>query len=1067
MKSFQKQSSIVSWYIVIALLTLPLVFSGCSSGTASTTSAVTSGADTGAASESAVTCDATKGGQLYDSKGCAGCHSSLAASTKTGATYQRIKDGITNNPGTMGQYSTLTDDEIYDIAFALGDTKGCEKPSGASGSGSGNTGGTSSSGTADSGSADSGSTGSVGAIGGPINSLDPGTVINLLDNQADITLFNLDAGGVTGTYISYGGKLLNTADPTVAPLMNLLLTSGRTVTRMAMPTTTEAGALVSMPANLILEDVTLPLATSIVAAVNGVTGGQVKALLPMPLDPTRTCEDCHHSKINLILAMTDVVNNLKYPGLAADVSFVDNFYVSSDYTTLPDSMMSKAAKHAKWEGCVTCHSKGDSFDPFPSDNWVPRSNPNDGPEVAKAFGSTNDTSKTCGKCHAVNASMFNKGIMGTHRGHLFGFNYNDVEIEGTNTESNFFYDPLGPSQSGTDLNRLPLDRNGKRMHAGYYQSRSSCSTCHQSCSDCHLTGPGNSPIGTLGAADILKDVQGVEIINVDQTHYTEAVRVKAYEGSALRRGGVSLMEMRKGYKAGLSRGLPYSIYETGMDVMTHKIHRPTTAEQGNTLAPQNQKQSIEFCWRCHFRTGAEFMGNWINVVPNVNYSKSSLGHLQAGMTCTDCHKWADMHGQTSKDTQSFAGTSSAPDNPSHPGGNPVGSTPAWDTTPNPNKTTCGLCHVPAGKALGATGGLSYGNLVTPKYQTIAKPVKGLATMPVPGKVSKMSHKNVKCEACHTQAQQNCWNCHLEKSEEVTGLPYMGTNDFSIDALYPIMNVREAEGEPALTAEENALLKEAPAENDLATLSLALTFPNSPNTVNKSVRYLARNNKGQVGSVVHCPGPMKGTNNPTNSSQPLNLDGGLYMTKFGAYGQTGAIGDVTTSAEGSWYMEPGHSTARTPDGGGFTGCYNCHADTVRLGQEPITNYRKNPWVMKGIGAPEAVMPSSHSDGRIKDANGAFNCNCHSSDGLVHNGTFEGPWPLDALPEDGEVAPPPAGADGAALYASKCAACHGQLATSLKKGVTYTRIKAGLLLPVMQSISLTDEQIHAIAKALGGE
>ncbi len=1032
MKS-QRRSSMASSIIIVALLMLTFVIAGCSSGSGGGSSSGTAGSDsmnTGAtgSSESAIACDATRGGQLYDSTGCKNCHGILASSTKTGATYSRIKAGIDGNMGGMGQYASMSDDDIYDIAFALGDTNGCEKAApgtggdtgGDTGSGSGTGSGSDADVPATGNGSDStgllgqlgdvitdtvgsllnlgGATGAIGQIGGPLNSLDPGTVINLLDNQADITLFTLDAGGVTSTYISYGGTLMNTADPQLAPVMNVLLTSGRTITRLAMPTTTEAGQIVQMPANLVLEGVTLPVATSLIAAVNGATGGEIKALLPMPLDPNRTCEDCHTSKVNLILAMTDVANNLKYPGLALDVPFVDNFYVAANYTTLPDSMMSKAVKHPKWEGCVTCHSKGDSFDPFPSDNWVPRSNPNDGPEVAKAFGSTNDVSKTCGKCHPVNASLFNKGIMGTHRGHLYGFNFNDVEIEGTNTESNFFYDPLGPSQNGTNFDRLPFDRNGKKMHAGYYQSRSSCSTCHQSCSDCHLTGPGNSPIGTLGAADILKDAQGIEVINVDQTHYTEAVRVKAYEGSALRRGGVSIMEMRKGYKAGISRGIPYSIYETGMDVMTHKIHRPTTAEQGNTLAPQNQKQSIEFCWRCHFRTGAEFMGNWINVVPNLNYSKSSLGHLQAGMTCTDCHKWSDMHGATSAKSQSFAGTSDSVDSPSHAGGNPVGSTPAWDNTPNPNKTTCGLCHTEAGKKLGATGGLTYGNLVTPKFQQIAKPVKGFAEMPVPGKVSMMNHKNVKCEACHTQAQQNCWNCHLEKSEEVTGLPLIGTNDFSIDALYPIVNVREAEGEPALTKEENALLMEAPAENDLATLSLALTFPNSPNTVNKSVRVLARNHKGQVGSVVHCPGPMKGSNNPTNDPQKLNLDGGLYLTKSGVYGSIGAVGDVTTSAEGSWYMEPGHSIARNPDGNGLTGCYNCHADTVRLGQEPITYYRKNPWVMKSIGAPEAIMPSSHSDGRIKDANGAFNCNCHSPNALVHTGTVNGPWPLDVLPEN---------------------------------------------------------------------
>jgi len=910
-----------------------------------------------------------------------------------------------------------------------------------------------------------------------LSAIDPGVLVKLLDSTADTVLWTLDVGGVTKSYISIAGNLLNTADPLLKPVVNALMKSGRTVTRMAMPTTTEVGAIVNTPLDLVINKLTPTLALSVMNSLNSATGGQVKALIPMPLNPGKTCESCHQSKTALLLAMTDVVNNIKYPGLAADVPFVDNFYVSPTYTSLPDSMMSKAAKHEKWNGCKTCHSSGATFDPFPSDNWVPRSNPNDGPEVSKAFGTTNDVSGTCGQCHAANAAMFNKGIMGTSRGHLWAFNYNDVEIEATNSESNFFYDPFGSCQAGTDMNRLPLDRNGKRMHAGYFQSRGSCSTCHQSCSDCHMTGPGNSPTSVLSVANVPKIdplVALVEICNVDQTHVTPMVRVKALEGSALRRGGVSIMEMRKGYIPGISRGIPYSVYESGMDVATHKIVKPTTAEQGNVMAPQTQQQSIDFCWRCHFRTGAEFLGNWINVVPNVNYDKASLGHLNAGMTCTDCHKWSEMHGATSQTSQAFNGTSQAEDNPSHPGGNPIGSTPKWDITPNPIKTTCGLCHTQAGKDLGPTGGLTYGTLVTSRFQEIAKLVKGFDTMPVPGKVSTMSHKNIKCEACHTQAQQNCWNCHLEKSEALTGLPLIGTNDFSVNALLPIVNVREAEGEPALTAEENALLMEMPSSNEAASLSLALTFPNSPNTVNKSVRFLARNNKGQVGSVVHCPGGPPGINNPNKAPQPMNLDGGKTLTKSGRYGEVGSVGDPTLAAEGSWYMEAGHSIARNPDGIGYEACFNCHADTVRLGLEPITYYRKNPWVMKSIGAPEALMPGSHyGDNRYKDANGGFNCSCHSADATVHNGSFaNGPWPLDILPEkdNGGGGNEPPVLDGKKLYADNCAMCHLPLATSTKKGATYARIKFAIdnnLGGMNYLKTLAADAIHAISKALGGE
>ncbi|MFA5354378.1 MAG: hypothetical protein WC291_09120, partial [Thermodesulfovibrionales bacterium] len=265
-----------------------------------------------------------------------------------------------------------------------------------------------------------------------------------------------------------------------------------------------------------------------------------------------------------------------------------------------------------------------------------------------------------------------------------------------------------------------------------------------------MNGPGGNAIGILGAVDLLKGTRGVEVCDVDQKNIAVGLRVEAYEMTTLRRGGIAGLEYRKGYIPGVSRGTPYTIYEAGMDVTTHKIHRPitaTTAAGANigrtqTRANLTPLQSIEFCWRCHFRTGAEYVGNFINIVPNPNYDKKTLGHLNAGMTCVDCHRWGQVHGSQSEKSLSFQGSHEAPDNPSHPGGNPVGTVPKWEITPTPTKTTCGLCHTKEGKELGPTGGLGWGNLVTASFQETARLVKGLEYMPVPGKQSKMSHANM-------------------------------------------------------------------------------------------------------------------------------------------------------------------------------------------------------------------------------------------------------------------------------------------------------------------------------------
>jgi mono/diheme cytochrome c family protein len=58
------------------------------------------------------------------------------------------------------------------------------------------------------------------------------------------------------------------------------------------------------------------------------------------------------------------------------------------------------------------------------------------------------------------------------------------------------------------------------------------------------------------------------------------------------------------------------------------------------------------------------------------------------------------------------------------------------------------------------------------------------------------------------------------------------------------------------------------------------------------------------------------------------------------------------------------------------------------------------------------------------------------------------------------------DGAALYASYCAGCHGPLATSSKRQATAAQIQTGIMsVGAMKSLStLTAAQVHAIAAAL---
>jgi mono/diheme cytochrome c family protein len=129
-----------------------------------------------------------------------------------------------------------------------------------------------------------------------------------------------------------------------------------------------------------------------------------------------------------------------------------------------------------------------------------------------------------------------------------------------------------------------------------------------------------------------------------------------------------------------------------------------------------------------------------------------------------------------------------------------------------------------------------------------------------------------------------------------------------------------------------------------------------------------------------------------------------------------------------------------------------------------------------------MPGSHyADGRYKNPNGGFNCSCHSSDAMVHNGSFSdvaSKWQLDLLPKpiDAVEPDPEPVLDGAALYGTYCAGCHGPYASSNKKGIGVTvamvkAVLAGTSANAMANMmmgslkgALTDEQIAAIVAAL---
>ena len=117
------------------------------------------------------------------------------------------------------------------------------------------------------------------------------------------------------------------------------------------------------------------------------------------------------------------------------------------------------------------------------------------------------------------------------------------------------------------------------------------------------------------------------------------------------------------------------------------------------------------------------------------------------------------------------------------------------------------------------------------------------------------------------------------------------------------------------------------------------------------------------------------------------------------------------------------------------CYNCHSNDKRgAAGMPGTNYTPLQSQRDALANPSAAPLS----------------------------TAPAPNPTSTPTPSGTGAP-----DGAALYASNCAGCHGPLATSTKRGRSVSQIKSAIASPstgMGYLGTLTDAQIQAIATAL---
>jgi len=116
-----------------------------------------------------------------------------------------------------------------------------------------------------------------------------------------------------------------------------------------------------------------------------------------------------------------------------------------------------------------------------------------------------------------------------------------------------------------------------------------------------------------------------------------------------------------------------------------------------------------------------------------------------------------------------------------------------------------------------------------------------------------------------------------------------------------------------------------------------------------------------------------------------------------------------------------------------------------------------------------------DVQVRRSGGVVTVTNRETGGVIFTGALDdlasGTFDPDAMPEGPGTTPPPAGTDGAQLYANACAACHGPLATSQVRGESASSIaeaiqenEGGMGTAALRA--LTSTQLGAIATALRG-
>ena len=299
------------------------------------------------------------------------------------------------------------------------------------------------------------------------------------------------------------------------------------------------------------------------------------------------------------------------------------------------------------------------------------------------------------------------------------------------------------------------------------------------------------------------------------------------------------------------------------------------------------------------------------------------------------------------------------------------------------------------------------------------------------------------------------------------------NHTGMDALLDAISVSISTGTVSVANKQNgAVIFTAPCTNIAAGSVVAANMPMptlAPATASPG-------NALYTAKCAGCHGDL--TNSNLKGRATVALAQGAIGSNLGGMGMLSGIsaGDIQTiidtiSTAATAQQGATNTPAPTPSAGPAVvdgaalyaaNCAGCHGALATSRKQGATAVRLQNAISGNVGGMGFLSKLSAAENQAIVAS----LNPPVTSTAPATGTTQAPGQT-TTPSTGTTSPAPV-PDGATLYSTNCAGCHGPLATSAKQGITIARLQAGIAANATTGMgflsSLTVSEIQAIVTAL---